>query len=190
MQNDNNYIEDFHSFQKGNEQVFTSIFNMHYKPLLFFASRLLKEEEAAEDAVTSAFTKLWDKRATIEKAEAIKSYLYTAVRNDCLNRIRNDKRAKKNMASIPLHQQWDEPILHHIIEAETLHQIHRACEMLPPQCGKIFRMFYLEGKDYKTIARELNLSIDTVRNQKRRALLIIRSKMFSGMLILGPEFFT
>jgi RNA polymerase sigma-70 factor (family 1) len=178
----------FHSFRQGNEHAFASLFKLYYKPLLLFATKLLKEVDASEDVVTVAFTKLWYKRESIERAEAIKSYLYTSVRNSCLNRIRNEKRIKKKKKIFSIQQSWDEPVLHHLIRAETLHEISRGYEMLPPQCAKVFQLFYLQGKDYETIAEEMKLSISTIRNQKRRALQLIRSTMHFFLLLNFVDF--
>jgi RNA polymerase sigma-70 factor (ECF subfamily) len=59
-------------------------------------------------------------------------------------------------------------------------------ELLPTQCGLVFKKFFVEGKDYPTIAEEMKLSISTVRNQKRRALLLLRGRLLPVFI---PIFF-
>jgi RNA polymerase sigma-70 factor (family 1) len=176
--------EEFFLFKKGNEKAFDAIFQLYYKPLVFFASKLVKEK--AEDIVIESFAKLWNKKASIENAGSIKSYLYTSVRNGCLNFLRNEKVKSKNEKVLPLYTDWEEPVLYHIIRAETINEIIKNMELLPTQCGLVFKKFFVEGKDYPTIAREMKLSINTVRNQKRRALLFIRGRLLPVFI---PIFF-
>jgi RNA polymerase sigma-70 factor (family 1) len=183
--------EDFLLFKGGNETVFDALFKQYYKPLLLFASKLLNQQEAAEDIVITSFTKLWNKRASIEKAEAIKSYLYTTVRNGCLNFLRNEKVKSENEKVLSLYPEWEEPVLHYIIRAETINEIVNRIELLPTQCRQVFKKFFVEGKDYTTIAQEMKLSVNTVRNQKRRGLTLLRGGLlpFLSFIHLLPIFY-
>ena len=63
------------------------------------------------------------------------------------------------------------------IETQTHHNLYSAVESLPPRCGQVFRMFYLQRKSLPQIARELQLSVNTVRNQKTQALLHLRRSL-------------
>jgi RNA polymerase sigma-70 factor (ECF subfamily) len=166
--------EEFLLFKEGNETVFDALFKQYYKLLVLFATGLLKQKETAEDIVATSFVKLWNKRASIERPEAIKNYLYTTVRNGCLNELRNEKVKSKNEKVLWLYSEWEEPVLHYIIKAETINEIVNRIELLPTQCRQVFKKFFVEGKDYTTIAQEMKLSISTVRNQKRRGLDLLR----------------
>jgi RNA polymerase sigma-70 factor (ECF subfamily) len=176
--------EGFVLFKEGNETVFDALFKQYYKPLVLFATALLKQKEAAEDIVTTSFVKLWDKKASIEKPEAIKSYLYTTVRNGCLNDLRNEKVKSENEKVLSLYPEWEEPVLHYIIRAETINEIVNRIELLPTQCRQVFKKFFVEGKDYTTIAEEMKLSVNTVRNQKRRGLILLRGGLLPLLMFI------
>ena len=45
------------------------------------------------------------------------------------------------------------------------YQVQKAIENLPEKCRQIFVMNKIEGKKQKTIAQELNISINTVESQ-------------------------
>jgi RNA polymerase sigma-70 factor (ECF subfamily) len=63
--------------------------------------------------------------------------------------------------------------------------VHQAIQQLPPKCREVFRLHYLQGMDYEEIAKELKVSISTVRNQKARALALLRKQMgVTGVLHL------
>jgi RNA polymerase sigma-70 factor (family 1) len=176
--------EEFVLFKEGDEAVFDALFKQYYKPLVLFATAVLKQKEAAEDIVTTSFVKLWNKRASIEKPEAIKSYLYTTVRNGCLNDLRNEKIKSENEKVLSLYPEWEEPVLHYIIRAETINEIVNRIELLPTQCRQVFKKFFVEGKDYTTIAEEMKLSINTVRNQKRRGLILLRGGLLPLLMFI------
>jgi DNA-binding NarL/FixJ family response regulator len=46
-------------------------------------------------------------------------------------------------------------------------------------------MFYFEGKDYTQVARELKLSINTIRVQKARALAILKRQPGLSFILLA-----
>jgi RNA polymerase sigma-70 factor (ECF subfamily) len=176
--------EAFLLFKEGNETVFDGLFKQYYKALILFAAKVLNQKEAAEDIVSYSFVKLWNKRGSIERPEAIKNYLYTTVRNGCLNFLRNEKVKSENEKVLSLYPEWEEPVLHHIIRAETINEIIQNMELLPLQCRLVFKKFFVEGKDYATIAREMKLSINTVRNQKRRGLLLLKGRLLGVVVLL------
>ena len=77
-----------------------------------------------------------------------------------------------------------------MVRAETLRHLYSSIQQLPSQCAKIVQMYYDEGKDYKTIANELKLSINTVRNQRRRGVEMLKKKfpnMLWGIVISGAS---
>lgn len=49
----------------GEQSAFQFIFNQHYRALCYFAFTIVDNEQEAEDLVQETFSKLWDKRATL-----------------------------------------------------------------------------------------------------------------------------
>ncbi|MGZ3837487.1 MAG: RNA polymerase sigma-70 factor [Flavisolibacter sp.] len=182
-----NPSDPFFLFQKGKEEGFEHYFRAHYGPLTYFAYRHLQDRENAEDVVEDSFVKLWDRRELMKSGLTIKAYLYSTVRNACIDILRREKRKVIYLEeSARASEKEDLPVLHRIIEAETMHQIHLAIEALPAKCGRVFRMFYLEGKSLQEIADELQVSFNTVKSQKQRALEIIRIKLPNILPALVP----
>jgi RNA polymerase sigma-70 factor (ECF subfamily) len=69
-----------------------------------------------------------------------------------------------------------------MIRMEVFNELYREINQLPEQCGKIVRMGYIEGMKNEEIARELGLSIQTVKNQKTRGVMLLKRR-------LPPEIF-
>ena len=70
------------------EQVFKKLFDKFYQALCVFASTYLKDDALSADIVQEGFVKFWNKREGFDNYFKVKSFLYTIVRNDCLNYIR------------------------------------------------------------------------------------------------------
>lgn len=64
-----------------------------------------------------------------------------------------------------------------ITESEIFRALKKAVELLPQEYRKIFRLCYFEGMDNETAAKTLNLSIETVKAQKKRRQKILRQKL-------------
>ena len=58
---------------------------------------------------------------------------------------------------------------------ELYRQLFEAIDELPARCREVFLM-HLEGKGNEDIARELTLSVLTVKTQKRRAMAYLRGR--------------
>ena len=76
----------------GKEKTFDYFFRQYFAALCFFAQSIIHNEEDAKDIVQDCFIKLWDDDSALEeKADTVKSFLYTMVRNRCIDYVRKKK---------------------------------------------------------------------------------------------------
>ena len=73
-----------------NTESFKNIFLLYYRPLCLFAIHYLKNIDNAEDIVQDCFTEIWARKDYVDDIENLKSYLFTMVRNRCIDRLRED----------------------------------------------------------------------------------------------------
>jgi len=129
--------------------------------------------------------KLWELHSNFDNIASARSFLYTTTRNTSLNWIRQKKKNNQRAKEFAyIHDVIENPITNQIFEAETFREIFLTLETLPPKCRQIFRMHYLEGKDYKQISKELNLSIKTIYSQNARASLLIRQRIVFALSMI------
>ena len=164
---------------KLSSHIFESLFNKHYQTLCSFAYGFVKNEQAAEDIVQDRFIKLWQQEIEFTHTQQVKSWLYTAVRNASLDWLRQQQRLqnKYNGHAYLQNMETETFKLQQMIRAEVLEEIYTVIDTLPPACHKVFTMFYLEGKNLRKIAEELNLSINTIKSHKAKGLAILRQKL-------------
>lgn len=70
---------------------FELFFREHHSRLYFFALNITRDEETAKDIVSDLFTAAWNNRDNIDSTKLC-SYIYTGVRNRCLNEIKRSRR--------------------------------------------------------------------------------------------------
>ena len=161
--------------RNGNSQAMISFFNLYYAPLCYFAERMIHDRQAAEDIVEDTFMKLWKKHTDFASIQNIKAFLYITTRNACLNLLKQYQRdalSKRELAY--LHGDSDDFVLNSIIRTEVMAEIYRQIEKLPTQSRKVLKMSVFDNMRNHEIAAALDVSIHTVKNQKVRAMQLLR----------------
>ena len=91
---------------KRNPELFEELFKQYSKPLFYYAAKFV-EDEAARDIVQDVFAKLWsDQKITIKLS--LNSFLFTMVRNSCLQTLEIQKVMNKYLESTKLKLQEEE----------------------------------------------------------------------------------
>lgn len=167
----------FHRFKEGDERSFRKVFDLYYRSIVYYALKILQDDTYAEDVVSESFRKAWEYRERFETLRHLENFLYFVTRNACISYLRSDRVVQST------EQEWsrisvDElegksPIDLERVQTDLLALVYRKLEELPG--GEILRMSYLEGKSTKEIARELNITENTVYITKSRSLKVLRS---------------
>lgn len=162
---------------KGNEKALALIFREHHVAVFYFALQYVKDRMVAEDIVAEGFIKLWQKRRDFDNMSFVRSFLFTVVKNGCLNHLKRKQRHATCHKEIKyLSPEYEELFPEQkMIKSELLQDIWRNIEQLPPVRRRIFKMIYFEGLETFEIARILQISADTVRVQKAKALHTLRA---------------
>ncbi|KIC94054.1 RNA polymerase sigma-70 factor [Flavihumibacter solisilvae] len=158
-------------------QDFEGFFKAQYPRLCYFASQLTAGSLVAEDLVQDAFLKYYDRHSEFEQETAAVAYLYTTVRNSCLNHLRHQKVVTGYLHSKEADPIEEPAVLQAIIKAEALGEIYKAVDELPSGCASVFRLCYFEGLKNQEVADQLGVSINTIKTQKARALQFLRLRL-------------
>lgn len=157
---------------------FESLFKEYYPRLVFFAFEITRDRAQAEDLVQDAFVTYWKGRSEVaDHPLAIKNYLYTTVRRAALNVLRHEKVREKFARQQPAEAAEERTALHALIHSEVLAGLAEALRSLPEGCQRISSLSFLHGMKNEEIARELGVSVNTVKTQKRRAVQLLRLRL-------------
>jgi RNA polymerase sigma-70 factor (family 1) len=173
----------------GDEAAFEQLFRQFHPSLCRYAFTILKDTEAAEEVVQDVFLKVWEKRDSLTFTVSVKSYLYRAVHNGCMN-LAGKKKKEVRMDEQPLKivHQSAAPV-EDFQTRELEKAIASALNQLPEQCRKVFELSRFGNMKYKEIADTLGISVKTVENQMGKALRIMREQLATYLAISLPFFF-
>lgn len=154
--------------------TFEGLFRELFKPLCSFAIKYVRDLDSAREIVHDVFVVVWEKFETLPADTNHRSYLFTAVRNRCLNHLRDAKKTVL-MDVIPDQNETEEP--QNLQAAELEQAIAYAIETLPERCRMVFELNRHEGLKYAQIAEKMGISIKTVEAQMSKALTIMREHL-------------
>lgn len=148
---------------------------MRFRPgLRSFASAIVKNAEDADEIVNDVFVSIWEKQQLLILDDSLKNYLFTAVKNRCLNHI---KKAKLPFAEMPdeFLAVSPEHAADRALEGKELqHHITQLIEQLPTKCKQVFLLSRMFDLSYKEIAEIMDISTKTVENQIGIALKFLK----------------
>jgi RNA polymerase sigma-70 factor (family 1) len=164
--------------REGHESAYEALFKTYYKELVIHANRYLYDMEVSKEVVQDLFVNIYEKRQNLDINSSLKSYLYRAVQNRCINQINSLKIRDKYANYVKSHQDDDENQIERSIDATELEAaLYSAIGELPPKCRMIFKMNRFEGLSNGEIAERLELSKRTVETQITKALKMLRTKL-------------
>lgn len=159
-------------------EQFDKIFKDYFIRLCSYAHTIIGSEGVAEDMVQEAFIVLSQNQEILNKPEiTIKSFLYSSVKHICLNHVRRRSIGQRIQNDTLIHENVDKSdYLEGLIKAEIFGELHKELSNLPKKCKRICELIYLEEKSYEEAAEELDVSINTIKTQRQRALKYLKSK--------------
>ncbi len=166
------------------ESHFESIFREYYRSLTYFSLGYVKNLDTGRELVQEVFVNVWANRQKITIHSSIKSYLYSSVRNACINYLKSRRIEKASLEEVSGLAEKDD-LFDHIVEAETRENLYSEIEKLPKRCKQIFTMSRFEGLRHAEIAKRLDLSVKSVENQISIALKrLAKFKALLGIFLL------
>ncbi len=162
---------------EGDAQSFESLFKAYCQNLIYFARRYVFDKQTAENIVQDIFVRIWTNRQNLDSTKSIKTYLFTAVKNESLKYLRRaDVENRNNQIEVDRIEDT-ENAYDRVEQKEIYEDLNEAVNSLPEKCAEIFRMSKFDKLKYSEIADVLNISVKTVETQMGRALEKLRKNL-------------
>lgn len=167
-------------------RTIAALFREHADALYRAAFRILGDSGEAEDAVQDAFVKL--RRGGRSPVDLVRpqAWLFAVLRNICIDRQRDAAR-RSRVPVVDLDGDDASPVdkllvsgqigktpESEVLTAETLRQVSRAIDALPPIEAETLTLVVIEGLSYRDVAEITNVPIGTVRSRLNRARKALR----------------
>ncbi|EJW92264.1 RNA polymerase ECF-type sigma factor [gut metagenome] len=184
------------------EVTYRKLFRTYYASLLFYAKRIVGDDEA-EDVVQDVFVELWHRKDTIEIGQQIQAFLYRAVYTRALNVLKH-REVKDHYEALvqEIHQKRvdfykpdNNEVIRRMENMDLRKEILTAINELPDKCKVVFKLSYLYDMKNKAIAEALGISQRTVESHMYKALKLLRSRLqyihvfFSIFILEGISIF-
>ena len=157
------------------EQRFHTLFVEMYPKLVRYATALMADADEARDIVSDVFERAWQRHATLDE-ETDHAWLYAAVRNACLNRLKHLKVEQEHIEAVIEATRVDMADNYRQHEA-LLRHAEEIARNLPEPTRSILRLCYWDKQTYRQVAEYLGISPDTVKKHISKALRILRETM-------------
>ncbi len=173
-----------HLIREGDLIAFEGFYKINFERLVRYARLFLPEVDVCEDIVQESFYQIWTTRNGINPAQSLKAFLFTTVRNKCLNELKHRKIHDK-FVDFLLHDEIIERFYRFDFEDEQngdsdphgvlINMVHEAINQLPPRRKKVYTMCKIEGLKNQEVARSEGISLKGVERHITKANKFINS---------------
>ncbi|HEX4852161.1 MAG TPA: RNA polymerase sigma-70 factor [Puia sp.] len=171
--------DELHLLQQvadGDENAYRQLYEKYWNRIYSVAFAYTKSAISSQDIVQETFMKVWVHRAELPQLQNFGGWLHTIAKNLVINQLKklareNDLKAGKSALKLASEQTPDQQL----VAKQMAEIIHEAVSSLPPQQQRIYRMSREEGLKLTSIADQLGISHNTVREHMSKALKNIRA---------------
>ena len=171
----------------GDGTAFTELWDTHFEALRAYLKSAMKslDDFYIDDICSRSFEKAFRQIRSFDPAKSqFSTWLRTIAHNTALDTIDAETRARSRLVSLDKENDHSGAIidvlgdetatpLDQIVESEDAEKLEAYIEGLPELYRAIARMRLLDGLQYKEIAEELGMELNTVRTRIRRAKAMI-----------------
>ncbi|RGP18186.1 RNA polymerase sigma-70 factor [Parabacteroides gordonii] len=172
---------------------FENFYITWYSRVKYFARDYVLSEEEAENITQDVFLEFYQKRDSLDFHINIIAYLFTSVKNKCIDYLR--RKLLEQEAAAKMQEEFDLSFrmkfdsleafnLEGLSEDNIKNIIEKALESLPERCREIFVMSKIEGKKQKEIAEDLGVSVKTIECQMTIAYKKLREELKNYLPLL------
>jgi RNA polymerase sigma-70 factor, ECF subfamily len=162
----------------GNLASFREFFFLFQPDVFRFIFRLTRDRQLAEDLTQDTFVRFWDARERLDPAASPASYLFRISRNLVLDEAERrrpivDFAAAPEEVLVRYSQDPEEEYARRLAADEVLN----ALTYLPERSRVAFILSRYHDMSYDEIAATMQISLQTVKNQVSRALMLLRKRL-------------
>jgi RNA polymerase sigma-70 factor (ECF subfamily) len=160
---------------EGDEVAFRQLFDHYSKKIYSLSMYLTRSEFLAEEITQDVFLKIWMRKEQLAGIEYFNAWLKTIAHNVAVNHLKRLAQEKLILERIAKETQHSNNHTENtVISLEYERILKEAIAQLSPQQQKVYLLSRQEGLKYEEIAREMQISIHTVKEYMKKALHSIR----------------
>ena len=157
-----------------NDSTFEDLFKSYFQDLMRFVCSYVNDEEVAKDIVHDVFFALLRNKKRLDVSYSMKSYLFTLARNYALNYL-------KHLRVVAMNEREVSDLLENAGEElgvyeERLNRLNEKLAELPEKQREVLMKCFVEGRKYKDVADEMEISVNSLKTHISRGLKFLRNE--------------
>lgn len=164
--------------KNGDQYAFEVLFYKYKNKLKGFVVNMVPPQIDPDEIVQQVFIKIWIQKERIDNEKSFLSFLFTIAKNEVIDQLRSAVNKKVYLMSnellvdLKISDQSESDA-----QLELERKIENLIKIMPERRRQIFEMSRFDGLSYKQIAKQLEISENTVDTQIRKALNFIRDEI-------------
>lgn len=162
--------------------TFEGIFKSYFRDLMRFVCSYVNDEEVAKDIVHDVFFAVLTNRKHLDVSYSIKSYLFTLARNYSLNYLKHLQVVAMNEKEVVgmLENAGEELDIYE----ERVNRLNKKLSELPERQREVLMKCFVEGRKYKEVADEMEISVNSLKTHISRGLKFLRDELKEDVVLL------
>lgn len=167
----------------GNEQALGALMRIHYRSLVNYGQKFIRDEEFLKDCIQELFIEIWNRRLTLSSPDNVKAYLFSSLRRKVYREVHKNPLLYRNESAeaedggvyVEFSPEW------WLIEEESLAERTRKMghllNLLPKRQREVIYLKYYQELSREEIAQILTISPQTVSNLIQLAFTNLRNRI-------------
>ena len=152
-------------------QAFERLYKDNYPLMYRMAYSMVMDQEDARDVVSQVFALVWQRKPEIQMG-AVRGYLLTATRNQCLNVLQHREQRQTMAEELQREAQGPNGDKQHDRLISELHRVIQ--EQLTEQDRRVLALHYDQQLSYAETAQQLGISPSAVNKHVTQSLTKLR----------------
>lgn len=166
-------------YNDGDTNAFRYFYEKYYSVLVNFGAQYVTDDEIVKDICQNLFVTIWERKYQFKTSAAFRSFLYTSVRNRCLDYLKSNEYKKVTTLTDHSKLESDSFFQEKMLQEEVFLKLEELVKQLPKATRNVIEMG-LKGHKNDEIAQQLNISINTVKTHRKRGLVFLRKYMIGS----------
>ena len=171
--------EMFHQFSSGSEAAFTAYYERYHRGVYASLKKMCDDEALAKDLTQEVFKDLWARRGEFKNEEHVGNSLFFMAKSFFLQHQRRKERTGKAVDELGRTTGPTEAeVQRTFLTEEVFVAVEQALLKLPPQQKMVMELLSYQDRDVRTVATQLQLAPQTIRNHRSQALQFLRTELY------------
>ena len=159
------------------EKKFEQLFTLFHAPLMVYTKGYIDDQSVCEDIVQEVFVSLWDNRDMLSSIMSVRSYLFTAVRNGCINHLKKKGHARRHRDFVMKSDLQNDSGGDAYLVTELYEMLENVLSRLPEAYRTVFEMNLVDRQNLSDVAEKLGVSLRTAKRYKAATMEILRKDL-------------